>query len=84
MRYRHSVADLPAVFFDAVHLSFRRKGAGGAAPRGLVIRQATRMAAVGLGLGLLAAFALNREVASMLYSVSAGDPVTLMQSFPRL
>ncbi|HEX7049887.1 MAG TPA: ABC transporter permease [Longimicrobiales bacterium] len=43
---------------------------------GLVVRQGMAMVAVGLGIGLVAAFALSRVVASMLYEVSATDPGT--------
>jgi ABC-type antimicrobial peptide transport system permease subunit len=42
----------------------------------LVVGQAARMAAIGLGLGLLAAFGVSRAMASMLYGVSASDPMT--------
>ncbi|HVE79265.1 MAG TPA: FtsX-like permease family protein, partial [Gemmatimonadaceae bacterium] len=43
---------------------------------GLVLGQGARMAAVGVGLGLLGAFALTRFISSQLYAVSATDPVT--------
>jgi ABC-type antimicrobial peptide transport system permease subunit len=42
-----------------------------------VLRQALALAAVGLGAGLLAALALRRLVAGMLYGVAPSDPGTL-------
>jgi putative ABC transport system permease protein len=49
----------------------------GAAPRavvGLVVRHAVVLAAVGIGLGLVASAALSRFAASLLYGVRATDP----------
>jgi predicted permease len=43
---------------------------------GLVLGQAGRLAAVGIGLGLLAALAVTRVLGSLLYGVSARDPLT--------
>ncbi len=51
----------------------------GAGPRqilGLVVRQGLVMAAVGIGLGVVAAFVLSRVLSSLLYGVSPGDPLT--------
>ncbi len=42
----------------------------------LIIRQGMRMVAIGLGLGLIVAFALTRVLSSLLLGVGASDPVT--------
>jgi len=42
----------------------------------LILGQGTRLALVGLGVGLLAAFLLTRFMATLLYGVTAYDPVT--------
>jgi ABC-type antimicrobial peptide transport system permease subunit len=55
----------------------------GADRRGVVrlfLHDALRLAAVGVGVGLLPAFAVTYALAGMLVGVSAGDPVTLAGS----
>jgi predicted permease len=42
----------------------------------MVIGQGFRLAVIGLGLGLLAAFGLTRVLSSLLFGVSAHDPIT--------
>jgi putative ABC transport system permease protein len=44
----------------------------------LVLRQGIRLAAVGLGIGLVAALAVSRILRSMLFGVSTTDPVTFV------
>jgi len=51
-------------------------GAGRAAVVGLVVRHGLLLTASGLAIGLLAAAALSRSIASLLYGVRVFDPVT--------
>ena len=56
----------------------------GAASRdvlGLVFRQGMRVALPGLALGLLAAFAASRYLASILFGIAPGDPVSYLLAF---
>jgi predicted permease len=43
---------------------------------GLVVRQGLRLALVGVALGIISAFGLGRVLQSLLYGISAGDPLT--------
>jgi putative ABC transport system permease protein len=43
---------------------------------GMVVGQSLRLAAIGIGIGLVGALALSRVIASLLYGVSALDPPT--------
>jgi putative ABC transport system permease protein len=51
----------------------------GAGPRdllGLVVRQGLTLAGLGIGIGIAAALVLSRVLSSLLYGVSAADPLT--------
>ncbi|HJR68975.1 MAG TPA: ADOP family duplicated permease [Gammaproteobacteria bacterium] len=52
-------------------------GAPGARIRGMVLKQVARMAAIGVVLGAIAAWALGLAAQSLLLGVKAGDPVAL-------
>ncbi len=43
---------------------------------GLVVRQGMELAVIGLAVGLIGAFALTRAMASLLFGVTANDPLT--------
>ncbi len=51
-------------------------GAAGSAVRGMVLGQGLMLAGVGVGLGVVGSLAASRLLASMLYGVSATDPLT--------
>jgi putative ABC transport system permease protein len=55
-----------------------RMALGATAPevRGMIVRQGMAIAAAGVGIGLIAAAAMSTVMASLLYGVSATDPVT--------
>ena len=42
----------------------------------LIVRQGLKVALIGIGIGLVAAFILSRLITSLLYGISAVDPVT--------
>jgi putative ABC transport system permease protein len=44
----------------------------------LVLGQAVRLAAIGLLIGIIGAFALTRTISSLLFSVSASDPTSFV------
>ena len=44
----------------------------------LVMRDGVRIAAIGVGIGIVCALALTRLIANMLYGISATDPVTFL------
>jgi putative ABC transport system permease protein len=46
--------------------------------RKLIIGQGMRLAVTGIALGLIAAFAATRVLTSLLYGVSATDPITFI------
>ncbi|MDQ3257716.1 MAG: FtsX-like permease family protein [Acidobacteriota bacterium] len=53
-------------------------GAGRGDVLRLVVGQGMILAAVGISIGVIAAFALTRVISSLLYGVSATDPVTFV------
>jgi ABC-type antimicrobial peptide transport system permease subunit len=44
----------------------------------LVVRQGMTLVVIGVGLGLLGAFALTRVMSSLLFGVTAKDPMTFL------
>jgi ABC-type antimicrobial peptide transport system permease subunit len=55
----------------------------GAQPRlvlGMVLREASRLVAIGIVIGICAALGMGRAIAGMLYGLKSWDPVTLMSS----
>ena len=46
--------------------------------RGMILRESTWLAVVGIAVGVVAALALTRLVKSMLYGISPSDPLTLI------
>jgi ABC-type antimicrobial peptide transport system permease subunit len=55
----------------------------GAQPRlvlGMVLREASRMVAIGIVLGMCAAMGMGHVIASLLYGLTSWDPVTLISS----
>ncbi len=53
-------------------------GAGRRDVVGLVVGQGLRLAAVGIGVGLLASFGVTRVIASLLYNITPTDPVSFV------
>jgi predicted permease len=53
-------------------------GAGRASVLRMMLGQAGKMALIGVGIGLVAAFALTRLMADMLFGVGAQDPLTFL------
>jgi putative ABC transport system permease protein len=53
-------------------------GASAASVRGLVMMSGMRFIVIGVGVGLVAAFALTRLLKSQIYGVTAHDPLTLL------
>jgi ABC-type antimicrobial peptide transport system permease subunit len=53
-------------------------GAGRGNVLRMVLREAGTMALIGVGIGLVAAFALTRLMASILFGVSTHDPLTYL------
>jgi ABC-type antimicrobial peptide transport system permease subunit len=53
-------------------------GASAAGLQASILRQTLALAAMGVSLGLFASWGLSRAISSMLFGVSAGDPVTFL------
>jgi predicted permease len=53
-------------------------GAGQSNVLWMVLKSAMSLVGIGLGIGLVIAFAISRAVASLLYGISASDPMTFL------
>ncbi|MGH9145437.1 MAG: FtsX-like permease family protein, partial [Vicinamibacterales bacterium] len=53
-------------------------GASAASVLGLVLRQGLRLVAIGLGLGVAAAFTMTRVIQTFLWGITPTDPVTFV------
>jgi ABC-type antimicrobial peptide transport system permease subunit len=53
-------------------------GAGAEQVRAMVLKQVSRMVAIGIGAGLIAAYGMGRLARSLLYELEAHDPVVIL------